>query len=217
MGTRAQRAARTEKGHGVVPGFCKRSSLGILSPEFCPPPAPYQVQEAERSPEKESIERPKGFSRFGRFHDPDPLRCYTSTLLLYLKTRWRPRRRPPKTSSKQETHKSSSMESGVVTDPANYKQALGWSTEQMVTNGNRFIERDYHKVKEWVEMGYLDPRHVKGIENPSDLFTKSVDAPTQRHLGPVISGKVLLNPVSLPLNALTKKEPKVAYVRKSKM
>ena len=120
MGTRAQRAARTGKGHGVVPGFCKRSSLGILSPEFCPPPAPYQVQEAERSPEKESIERPKGFSRFGRFHDPDPLRCYTSTLLLYLKTRWRPRRRPPKTSSKQETHKSSSMESGVVTDPTNY-------------------------------------------------------------------------------------------------
>ena len=97
------------------------------------------------------------------------------------------------------------------------KQALGWSTEQMVTNGNRFIERDYHKVKEWVEMGYLDPRHVKGIENPSDLFTKSVDAPTQRHLGPMISGKVLLNPVSLPLNALTKKEPKVAYKRKSKM
>ena len=120
MGTLAQRAARTGKAHGVVPGFCKRSSLGILSPEFCPPPAPYQVQEAERSPEKESIERPKGFSRFGRFHDPDPLRCYTSTLLLYLKTRWRPRRRPPKTSSKQETHKSSSMESGVVTDPANY-------------------------------------------------------------------------------------------------
>ena len=75
-----------------------------------------------RSPEKESIERPKGFSRFGRFHDHDPLRCYTSTLLLYLKTRWRPRRRPPKTSSKQETHKSSSMESGVVTDPANYPQ-----------------------------------------------------------------------------------------------
>ena len=115
-------AARTEKAHGVVPGFCKRSSLGILSPEFCPPPAPCQVQEAERSPEKESIERPKGFSRFGRFRDPDPLRCYTSTLLLYLKTRWRPRRRPPKTSSKQETHKSSSMESGVVTDPANYPQ-----------------------------------------------------------------------------------------------
>ncbi len=85
MGTWAQRAARTEKGHGVVPGFCKRSSLGILPPELGPPPAPYQVQEAERSPEKESIERPKGFSRFGRFHDHDPLRCYTSTLLLYLK------------------------------------------------------------------------------------------------------------------------------------
>ena len=58
---------------------------------------------------------------------------------------------------------------------------------------------------------------LSGIENPSDLFTKSVDAPTQRHLGPMISGKVLLNPVSLPLNALTKKEPKVAYKRKSKM
>ena len=87
----------------------------------------------------------------------------------------------------------------------------------MVTNGNRFIERDYHKVKEWVEMKHLDPRHVKGTDNPSDLFTKSVDAPTQRRLGPMISGKVLLNPVSLPLNALIKKEKPVAYVRNSKM
>ena len=41
---------------------------------------------------------------------------FTSTLLLYLKTRWGPcRGRPPKLSPKQETHKSSSMESGVVT------------------------------------------------------------------------------------------------------
>ena len=60
----------------------------------------------------------------------------------------------------------------VQTDPTviecDNKQALGWSTEQMVTNGNRFIERDYHKVKEWVEMGHLDPRHVKGTDNPSD-------------------------------------------------
>ena len=113
------------------------------------------------------------------------------------------------------------QEQHIGTDPTviecDNKQALGWSTEQMVTNGNRFIERDYHKVKEWVEMGHLDPRHVKGTDNPSDLFTKSVDAPTQRRLGPMISGKVLLNPVSLPLNALIKKEKPVAYVRNSKM
>ena len=44
-----------------------------------------------------------------------------------------------------------------------------------------------------------------------------VDAPTQRRLGPMISGKVLLNPVSLPLNALIKKEKPVAYVREPKM
>ena len=69
----------------------------------------------------------------------------------------------------------------------------------------------------------LDPATALNVERygdkdaVKDLFTKSVDAPTQRHLGPMVSGKVLLNPVSLPLNALTKKEPKVAYKRKSKM
>ena len=46
----------------------------------------------------------------------------------------------------------------------------------MVTNGNRFIERDYHKVKEWVQMGHIEPRHVPGVDNPADLFTKHIES-----------------------------------------
>ena len=54
-----------------------------------------------------------------------------------------------------------------------------------------------------------------GNYNPSTKFTM-LDC-EERRLGPMISGKVLLNPVSLPLNALIKKEKPVAYVRNPKM
>ena len=57
-------------------------------------------------------------------------------------------------------------------------------------------------------MGHIEPRHVPGVDNPADLFTKSVAAPTQRALGPMLSGQVMLNPVSKPLNALEKQEKK---------
>ena len=98
--------------------------------------------------------------------------------------------------------------SGPTIVESDNKQCCGWATEEMVTNGNRFIERDYHKVKEWVQMGHIEPRHVPGVDNPADLFTKSVAAPTQRALGPMLSGQVMLNPVSKPLNALEKQEKK---------
>ena len=59
----------------------------------------------------------------------------------------------------------------------------------MVTNGNRFIERDYHKVKEWVQMGHIEPRHVPGVDNPADLFTKSVVKKTIDDLLPYLYGE----------------------------
>ena len=49
---------------------------------------------------------------------------------------------------------------------------------------------------------------MPGVDNPADLFTKSVAAPTQRALGPMLSGQVMLNPVSKPMNALEKHETK---------
>ena len=56
--------------------------------------------------------------------------------------------------------------------------------------------------------GLVPSLYVPGVDNPADLFTKSVAAPTQRALGPMLSGQVMLNPVSKPLNALEKQEKK---------
>ena len=75
-------------------------------------------------------------------------------------------------------------------------QAGKWASSDMMTNGNKFIERDYHKVKEWVVAGYIEPRHVSGKRYPSNLLTKPVDAATQNRLGGMLSGRVELNPVS---------------------
>ena len=53
-------------------------------------------------------------------------------------------------------------------------QADRWAREAMVTNGNRHIERDFHKIKEAVERNLIEPRKIKGEENTSDMFTKAV-------------------------------------------
>ena len=34
-------------------------------------------------------------------------------------------------------------------------------------------------MKEWIEAGHLEPRHVPGKENPAGLLTKVVDVPTK--------------------------------------
>ncbi len=33
-------------------------------------------------------------------------------------------------------------------------QANRWAPSDLITTGNKFIERDYFKVKEWIEAGY---------------------------------------------------------------
>ena len=47
-------------------------------------------------------------------------------------------------------------------------QANRWASSDLITTGNKFIERDYFKVKEWIEAGHLEPRPVPGKENPAD-------------------------------------------------
>ena len=85
-------------------------------------------------------------------------------------------------------------------------QANRWASSDLITTGNKFIERDYFKVKEWIEAGYLEPRHVPGKENPADLLTKIVDVPTQQHLGPWLSGKKMLNEPGPALKDMRPKE-----------
>ena len=85
-------------------------------------------------------------------------------------------------------------------------QANRWASSDLITTGNKFIERDYFKVKEWIEAGYMEPRHVPGKENPADLLTKIVDVPTQQHLGPWLSGKKMLNEPGPALKDMRPKE-----------
>ena len=66
----------------------------------------------------------------------------------------------------------------LVTNPTlmlgDNAQADRWAREAMITNGNRHIERDFHKIKEAVEQKHIEPRKIKGEDNTSDMFTKPV-------------------------------------------
>ena len=44
----------------------------------------------------------------------------------------------------------------------------------MVTSGNRFIERQYYKVRDWVRRGHIETRYINTKENCSDMMTKAV-------------------------------------------
>ena len=68
------------------------------------------------------------------------------------------------------------------------KQAGRWAREDMITNGNRFIERMYFKVREGVMGGHIEPRYINTKLNPSDLFTKDVSREVIEVLAPMFSG-----------------------------
>ena len=55
-------------------------------------------------------------------------------------------------------------------------QANRLASSDLITTGNKFIERDYFKVKEWIEAGHLEPRHVPGKENPADCCESALRA-----------------------------------------
>ena len=54
------------------------------------------------------------------------------------------------------------------------RQAKRWGREDMITDGNRFIEREYFIVREYVKMDAIEPLWQMGTKNPSDLGTKAV-------------------------------------------
>ena len=54
------------------------------------------------------------------------------------------------------------------------KQAGRWGRENMITNGNRFIERMYMKVREAVRNGDILPVWIETALNISDVLTKAV-------------------------------------------
>jgi hypothetical protein len=69
------------------------------------------------------------------------------------------------------------------------KQAGRWSRTNMITNGNRFIERMYHKVREFVEAGAIETRYINTKLNPADLFTKDVSREVVDTLVPMLTGR----------------------------
>ena len=69
------------------------------------------------------------------------------------------------------------------------KQAGRWSRYDMITNGNRFIERMYHEVKEGIEASDIETRYIDTKLNVSDVFTKDVSKEVVRTLGPMLCGQ----------------------------
>jgi len=62
------------------------------------------------------------------------------------------------------------------------QQATTWAHEHIITDGNRFIERDFFKLRDFVNRGYVDPRWRSGKDNPADVYTKAVSKETWDHL-----------------------------------
>ena len=82
------------------------------------------------------------------------------------------------------------------------EQAGKWSREDMVTNGNRFIERQYYKVRDWIRKGELDSRYVNTKENCADMMTKAVSTETAASLGGMLSGTTDLPETPEPEDAI---------------
>jgi hypothetical protein len=51
-----------------------------------------------------------------------------------------------------------------------------------ITDGNRFIERDFFKLCDFVIRGYVDPRWRSGKDDPAGVSTKAVSKETWDHL-----------------------------------
>ena len=70
------------------------------------------------------------------------------------------------------------------------KQANKWAREDMVTSGNRFIERQYYKVRDWVRRGKIETRYINTKDNCADMMTKavSVEVAGDSGVGHMLSG-----------------------------
>ena len=77
-----------------------------------------------------------------------------------------------------------------------------WGREDMITSGNRFIERQYFKVRDWIRRGELDSRYINTKLNCADMLTKAVSVETAETLGPMLSGEVPLPAMPEPEDAI---------------
>jgi hypothetical protein len=62
--------------------------------------------------------------------------------------------------------------------------------EDMITSGNRFIERMYFKVREGVQAGDVEARYINTKLNVSDILTKGAPREVIALLHGMICGKV---------------------------
>jgi hypothetical protein len=63
------------------------------------------------------------------------------------------------------------------------QHATTWVHARIITDGNRFIERDFFKLRNFVNRGYVDPPWRSGEDNPADVYdTKVVSKETWDHL-----------------------------------
>ena len=88
-------------------------------------------------------------------------------------------------------------------------QAGQWAREKMITNGNRFIERQYFKVAEAVDRGDVEPRWIPTDLNLADVLTKPVSRQVMEKIGPMLNGKKPLPDMPPKANALKSRTPKL--------
>jgi hypothetical protein len=86
------------------------------------------------------------------------------------------------------------------------RQADKWGQEDIITDGNRFIGREYMKVRDWVRDGQIEPRWIGTKSNLSDIFTKDVPAQILEELGPMVCGMMPEPPLPPPTYALDKEK-----------
>ena len=69
-------------------------------------------------------------------------------------------------------------------------KAVGrWAMEDMITSGNRFIERMYFKVREGVQAGDVEARYINTELNVSDVMTKGAGREVIAKLQAMLCGR----------------------------
>ena len=86
------------------------------------------------------------------------------------------------------------------------KQANKWAREDMITSGNRFIERQYYKVRDWVRRGQIETRYVNTKQNCADMMTKavSVEVAGATGVGHMLSGLTAFPEIPPPDDSLAR-------------
>ena len=73
-------------------------------------------------------------------------------------------------------------------------QATNLACEDILTQANRYFRLEYHFCKECFEAGETSPLRVAGVDNISDVLTKSLAAPIIAKLRPGLTGYEQLPP-----------------------